>query len=54
VKSESFDVFCRACIDVLEARRIRYLVVGGIAVTAVCDLAEDHAILDRWRKLAER
>jgi len=35
VKAESFDAFCRACLDVLKARRIRYVVVGGLAVTAV-------------------
>ncbi|MEO8553192.1 MAG: hypothetical protein ABI678_24635, partial [Kofleriaceae bacterium] len=35
MKAESFDDFCRACLDVLKARRIRYVIIGGIAVTAV-------------------
>src|SRR4051812_45737887 len=35
VKSESFDAFCRACLDLLKAQRTRHLVIGGIAVTAV-------------------
>lgn len=34
-KSETFDAFCRACLDVLKAGRTRHLIVGGIAVTAV-------------------
>jgi Nucleotidyl transferase of unknown function (DUF2204) len=35
VKRESFDAFCRACLDVLKATRTRYIVVGGLAVTVV-------------------
>jgi len=33
--AESFDDFCRACLDLLKAKRTRYLIVGGVAVTAV-------------------
>lgn len=35
MKSESFDAFCRACLDLLKVQRTRHLVIGGIAVTAV-------------------
>lgn len=35
MKRESFDAFCRACLDTLKATRTRYLVVGGLAVTVV-------------------
>jgi predicted nucleotidyltransferase len=31
----SFDDFCRACLDLLKARRTKYIVVGGVAVTAL-------------------
>jgi hypothetical protein len=34
-KRETFDAFCRACLDVLKAGRTRHLIVGGVAVTAV-------------------
>jgi hypothetical protein len=34
-KPETFDAFCRACLDVLKAGRTRHLIVGGVAVTAV-------------------
>ena len=33
--AESFDDFCRACLDLLKARRTKYVIVGGVAVTAV-------------------
>lgn len=33
--TESFDDFCRACLDLLKARRTKYLIVGGVAVTAI-------------------
>ena len=33
--AESFDDFCRACLDLLKARRTKYLIIGGVAVTAV-------------------
>lgn len=33
--AESFDDFCRACIDLLKAKRTKYVIVGGVAVTAV-------------------
>jgi predicted nucleotidyltransferase len=32
---ESFDDFCRACLDLLKARRTKYVIIGGVAVTAV-------------------
>ncbi len=32
---ESFDDFCRACLDLLRARRTKYVIIGGVAVTAV-------------------
>lgn len=35
VKAESFDAFCRACLDLLKAKRARHVVIGGVAVTAV-------------------
>ncbi len=35
MKRESFDAFCRACLDTLKATRTRYVVVGGLAVTVV-------------------
>lgn len=33
--AETFDDFCRACLDLLKARRTSYLIIGGVAVTAV-------------------
>ncbi|MGH7895785.1 MAG: hypothetical protein ACREQL_14025 [Candidatus Binatia bacterium] len=30
-----FDAFCRACFDYLAARRVPFLVIGGLAVIAV-------------------
>ena len=35
VTAPSFDAFCRACIDLLKAQRIKYVVIGGVAVTVV-------------------
>ena len=35
MKQETFDAFCRACLDLLKASRARHIVVGGVAVTAV-------------------
>lgn len=35
MKAPSFDAFCRACIDLLKAQRIKYVVIGGVAVTVV-------------------
>jgi hypothetical protein len=34
-KGSSFDVFCREAFDFLDAARVRYLVIGGLAVVAV-------------------
>ncbi len=33
--AESFDEFCCACLDLFKARRTPYVIVGGVAVTAV-------------------
>ncbi len=35
MKAQSFDAFCRACLDALKAQRTRYVVIGGLAVTVV-------------------
>ncbi len=35
VVAESFDDFCRASLDLLKARRTKYVIVGGVAVTAI-------------------
>ncbi|MEO6776402.1 MAG: nucleotidyltransferase [Kofleriaceae bacterium] len=34
-RAESFDDFCRACLDLFKARRTKYVLIGGVAVTAV-------------------
>lgn len=31
----AFDSFCRECFDFLTAPRVRFLVIGGLAVVAV-------------------
>jgi hypothetical protein len=33
--AETFDDFCRACIDLFKAKHTRYLIIGGVAVAAV-------------------
>lgn len=35
MKPGAFDEFCRSCIDLLRGRRIKFIVIGGIAVTAI-------------------
>jgi hypothetical protein len=34
-KAASFDAFCRDALDLLKSRRIKHVVVGGVAVTVV-------------------
>ena len=33
--AETFDDFCRTCLDLLKRRRVDYVIIGGVAVTAV-------------------
>ena len=35
MKRDTFDDFCRACIDLLRSQRIKHVIIGGVAVTAV-------------------